>query len=201
MKRSKLPAQDSRGAAVRDRTLERQLAQLDQLDARLRALLDEDPLEWNFAPLEEDYRALREKIANGNVRAMIDARLTRIAQFKAQQARARDVAQIMEATSRREAELVQVQERQEARLLALRQPRFDAAGIVDRAALAGPHAPRFALLATNGRVLAYLLPGPGIDLGRWLRHAVGVTGSRTHDPRLRADVITVTGISAVQLLP
>jgi hypothetical protein len=55
------------------------------------------------------------------------------------------------------------------------------------------------LLALNGRVLAYLVPAPGVSLEPWVGRSVGVNGSRIPHPDLKADLITVTRLAPVRL--
>ena len=77
-------------------------------------------------------------------------------------------------------------------------PTFDGAGIIAPAGRAG--LPPFALVAPSGKLLAYLAPAPGVDLRGWDRREAGVLGRRVFDPRLQADVISVTAVSPVRLM-
>jgi len=75
---------------------------------------------------------------------------------------------------------------------------FDGAGIIERSSRRGT--PAYALLAPNGRLLAYLAVPQGVDIEAWRQREAGVVGRRQFDPRLGADVIEVTGLSPVRLL-
>jgi hypothetical protein len=185
-------------AAVSKR-LDTQLDELDGLDARFRAILDKDPLEWDFTELENDYRGLRAEIDSGNVQQMIDVRLARISSYRKTRAEHEEYERVSQETLRRDAELAEIQRRQEAQLTALRQPRYDGAGIVNRSALNRKGAPQYALLAPSGKVLAYLVAAPGVNLDAWLGRSVGVSGSRVPHPDLKADLITVFRLTPVRL--
>ena len=80
-------------------------------------------------------------------------------------------------------------------------PRFDGAGIIQRAATTYPGAPGYVLLAPNGRVLSYLEPAAGLNLDPYVGQSVGVLGPRHHRRDLRAEVIIVHGLSPVRLVP
>lgn len=61
--------------------------------------------------------------------------------------------------------------------------------------------PQYALVSPAGKFLAYLQPEPGVDLNRFLGHSIGVYGPRQNHTALRGDIISVTGLSPVRLLP
>ncbi len=177
------------------------LEELDRLDARFVSILNKPPLEWDFGQLEHDYQLLRGEAESNNIQQMIDTRLEKIANYRKTRATEEDLARIQTETARRDAELAEIQRRQEAQLASLRQPRFDGAGIVERSALTRRGTPRYALVTTTGRVLAYLAPAPGVNLESWIGRAAGVTGSRVPSTELRADLITVNRLTPVRLVP
>ena len=57
------------------------------------------------------------------------------------------------------------------------------------------------LLNPSGRVLAYLVPTPGVNLEAWVGLAAGVDGPRTPNRELKADLITVNRLTPVRLTP
>ena len=177
------------------------LDELDRLDARFRSILIKPALEWDFGQLENDYQALREETESSNIQQMIDSRLSRIADYRKARSEVEELARLEAETARRDAELADIQRRQEAQLAGLRQPRFDGAGIVERSALNRRGAPRYVLLAPTGRVLAYLVPAPGISLEGWIGRAAGVNGSRIPHSELKSDLITVNRLTPVRLIP
>ena len=184
-----------------DKKQESILDELDRLDARFRSILLKPAPEWDFGELERDYQTLRGETESDNVRQMIDARLDRIAGYRKTRGEEEELARIQNETARRDAELAEIQRRQEAQLASLRQPKFDGAGIIERAALTRPGAPRYVLLAPGGRVLAYLAPAPGVNLEGWVGRTAGVNGSRIRHPELKADLITVNRLAPVRLTP
>lgn len=192
------PTVDSR------RTRRRQAAQFDELDLldkRFRSILDKPPLDWEFSQLEQDYRALQEEAEVAGLRQMITARLVQIDGYRRTRSEHEELARLSDETLRRDAELAAAQRLHESHIIQLRQPRFDGVGIVDRASLNRPGAPQHALMAPNGRVLAYLVPAAGVNLDAWIGRAAGVMGSRVHHPDLKADLITVTRLQGVRLAP
>jgi hypothetical protein len=188
-------------AKTANRNQEAILDELDRLDARFRSILIKPVLEWDFGQVEHDYQALRGETDSGNIQQMIDTRLIRIAGYRETRTAEEDLARVQSETARRDAELAEIQRRQEAQLASLRQPRFDGAGLVQRSALTRRGAPPYVLLAPSGRVLAYLVPAPGVNLEGWIGRAAGVYGSRLPHPELKADLITVNRLTAVRLVP
>ncbi len=80
-------------------------------------------------------------------------------------------------------------------------PRFDGAGIVQRAATAGAGTPAYVLITPQGRVLAYLQPVAGLDLAPYVGKAMGLYGQRSYRPELRTDLIIVRSLTPVRLAP
>lgn len=78
-------------------------------------------------------------------------------------------------------------------------PKFDGAGIIQRIRGGRPGAPPHALIAPDGRILAYLRAVQGINLDRYLGQAMGVYGDRSHHPALQTDYIVVRGMTPVRL--
>ncbi|MGH7128333.1 MAG: hypothetical protein ACREJB_13045 [Planctomycetaceae bacterium] len=78
-------------------------------------------------------------------------------------------------------------------------PRFDGAGIVQRATLASPAAPRHVLLAPGGRILAWLQESDGVDLDQYLGRPMGLNGPRIRRDDLGADLIIVQYLTPVRL--
>jgi len=76
---------------------------------------------------------------------------------------------------------------------------YDGAGIVQRSAIQRPGLPTHVLLAPDGRVLTYLTAVPGIQLDRFLGHAVGIRGPRSFRTELNADLLAVHQLAPVRL--
>ncbi len=76
-------------------------------------------------------------------------------------------------------------------------PKFDGAGIVQKRNDEGK--PPFAIVAPDGRLLAYLQAPAELDLAPFVNFAMGVIGTRAFDETLKADVIQVRGLQPVQL--
>ncbi len=78
---------------------------------------------------------------------------------------------------------------------------LDGAGIISRLPIPRPGVPQHILVAPDGRLLAYLQAGRGINLDAHLGQSVGVIGRRTQEARLRSDLIIVQKLTPVQLQP
>ncbi|MCA9044456.1 MAG: hypothetical protein KDA69_09055 [Planctomycetaceae bacterium] len=78
------------------------------------------------------------------------------------------------------------------------QPNLNGAGIVQPLGVAGM--PPYALVAPDGRFLAYLEPADPQQLRSWVGKETGVIGQRAFDPRLNADLIRVRRVQSVRLV-
>ncbi len=76
-------------------------------------------------------------------------------------------------------------------------PKFDGAGIVQKRSDDGK--PAYAIVAPDGRLLAYLQAPPELDLAPYVNFQMGVIGDRAFDAAVNADVIQVRGLQPVQL--
>ena len=79
-------------------------------------------------------------------------------------------------------------------------PPLDGAGIVQRAAATFPNGPRHVLLAPNGRILAYLQAGGGVNLDAYVGRQMGIMGLRAYHPELQTDLIIVRAMIPVRLV-
>jgi hypothetical protein len=55
------------------------------------------------------------------------------------------------------------------------------------------------LIAPDGRLLAHLQPGMGVDLSAYVNQSLGIIGPRSYRADLKADVITVRSVHPVRL--
>ncbi len=79
-------------------------------------------------------------------------------------------------------------------------PELIGAGVLQR--MQGPASfPGFALIAPDGRLLAYVTPQPGVQAEEWVGKPVGLVGERDHDPALGRDHIRAKRMVAIQLTP
>lgn len=76
---------------------------------------------------------------------------------------------------------------------------FAGAGIVQPLDKSFSGGPQFLLIAPDGRFLAFLIPGQGIDLRQYGGKAMGIIGDRQFRKDWNADTITVRGLQPVQL--
>lgn len=172
-------------------------AALEELERRYLAIKEQPSERWDFGTLPDEYLELRDHVRHPAIQRKIDLRLRDlVADERFRDANA-DFLRITTVAAQREAQLLAVQEQLEQAQKS--QPVFDGAGIVQLAADATPQAPRFVLLAPDGRVLAHLQPEPGVELAPWVGREAGLTGRRSHQAALATDVIQVQRLSAVKL--
>lgn len=172
-------------------------AALEALEVRYLAIKDLPAVRWDFGTLPDEYLELRDHVRHPAIQRRIDFRLRDIVADERFRDATADFQRITTAAAQREAELVVQQEQLEQ--ASRSSPMFDGAGIVQLAADATLQAPRFVLLALNGKVLAHLQPEPGVDLAPWIGREAGLTGKRSHQPSLATDVIQVQRLTPVKL--
>jgi uncharacterized protein YraI len=80
-------------------------------------------------------------------------------------------------------------------------PQLDGAGVVQRLPRPMAGLPMHALVSPQGRLLTYLSPGRGVQLDQYVGQSMGVIGQRSHNARLRADIVIVEKLLPVQLQP
>lgn len=81
-----------------------------------------------------------------------------------------------------------------------RKPRFDGAGIIQRATTPRGGA-RHVLLGLDGRILSYLQASPGINLDQFVGQAMGLNGPRQFRRDLGTDFMVVRQMMRVRLRP
>jgi hypothetical protein len=172
-------------------------AAFEDLERRYLAIKEQPSERWDFGTLPDEYLELRDHVRHPAIQRKIGLRLQNIISDERFRDANADFLRITNAAAQREAQLASQQERHEHALRSL--PVFDGAGIVQLAGNATPQAPRYVLLAPNGRVLAHLQPEPGVDLAPWIGREAGLTGKRSHQPALATDVIQVERLTPVKL--
>jgi hypothetical protein len=78
-------------------------------------------------------------------------------------------------------------------------PAFAGAGMVVPMSQTFPGGPQYALVAPGGKLLAYLVPGQGVNLKGAVNQSMGIIGERSFRKEWGADVINVRGLQPVQL--
>lgn len=204
-KRSESPGMVRTGPS-RDE-LEDDRQRISALDARFRKILrHEDASQWDFTALEQDYKNLQHSAAHDAIRRQVNLRLRTVAKYRKIKAEHEEFVRLTKESDEREASILSL--RGKSRTPAPTDPqtrtsrrRFSGAGIIQRSVGAPPGAPAHALVALDGRVLAYLHPVRGLNLDQYLGRGMGLNGRRTHRPEWRTDLIVVEKVTPVRLVP
>lgn len=199
-------------------------SQLSLLDQRYSEMMNREPREWNLDAMAAEYQQI---LANADeaTATTIRQRLKMIESRRGVYDQFRKFVQITTETSQRDAQLASMQgvsvpqvaygglqtispptmtaeaEPTPAPTIALEsdvQPRLNGAGIVRPLGIAGM--PAFALVAPDGRFLAYLEPADANQLRPWIGKEAGVIGHRKFEPQLNADLIRVQRLTSVRLV-
>jgi len=211
--------------------LAQQRASLRQLDERLSEILAQDASRWNFGELEQAYRQLRSQASGPAIQRQVDLRLATLDEYKQLKRDYEEFVNLTAQTTQREMQLLSIQRNQggqtthrpvtstgtgrlapepDSRVSPPSQPesppkpqtyRFDGAGIIQRATPRFAGAPRYALVAPGGRLLALLKAQPDTQLEPYVGRSMGINGPRSFDRSLGIDVIEVREVTPVKLVP
>lgn len=199
---------------------------LNAIDLAFREMVERPVAEWDLDPLEKEYRHLRETSAHPALKNQIDLRLEAVERYRARRKEYDDFIRLTRDTDRRDRELLAMRHARErvaeidetpppstaapdpgsnatpppaVRHETRSQPRFDGAGIVQRITGAAPGRPSHVLLAPDGRLLAFLVAEPGVNLDLYLGREMGLNGDRGYRQELGADLIRVRSLTPVRL--
>jgi len=172
-------------------------ARIARLDNQFRSIIKRKTAQWDFAELKQEYQNLGDSAAHNDTRRGVNLRLRKLAQYQKIKDEHDQYVKLTKEAEDREASILSMQSKQEA----APKRRFSGAGIVQRSVGAPRGAPVHALVAPDGRVLAYLQAAPGVNLDHYLGRAVGVNGPRSHRTEWHTDHIFVEKLTPVRLKP
>ncbi len=196
-----------------------QFQHLDEIDKAYAAMMKTDPKQWDLDNVASQYESLK-TTSDSTVKAVIDQRLEIIGRRREILGHYKSFVQLANQTSKRDAQLVAQQTNYEVTAATTEwsspshqveteqqpsvggeavMPRVNGAGIVRAINRAG--GPAFAITSPDGRFLAYLELAKPISMQEWIGKEAGIIGKRSFDPNLRADLIRVQKIVAVELIP
>jgi hypothetical protein len=169
---------------------------MSRIESLHRAILQAPVEEWRLDEVRQRYEALLKTVTDSTSGNAIRSRLDEVAR---QEAIAQDARQIetLLARSRRRDATVALHER---RLVDAQKPQarpFDDVGLIQASSRKVGGERVFALIGRDGATQAYLDIPPGIDVKELMTHRVGVRGSARYDEALRARVISVREVEAL----
>jgi uncharacterized protein YgiM (DUF1202 family) len=207
-----------------DNPLEARREQLRDLDRQFREMIQQEPALWNLATLEQSYQALDGAGDEPAMHSQVQQRLWTMQKYARIQQDYQDFHRLTTETKQRDAQLASMQKQFDGSTASLGSgnipptnavpqppsgtvpsrpvtgtPRFDGAGIIEKANNPPPGAPPFVLISPDGRLLAYLQAAPGMDLSRVHRQSMGLFGERSYRADLKADLIVIRGMQPVRL--
>lgn len=205
-----------------------QKKQLDEIDGRFRATVGQDPGSWRLDELEREYQTLKQGALTEILVGQIEQRLAAIKRRRDIVRQYEEFIKLTTETSDREQQLLALQNSAGAPAMTTEietslgkpgglsapeatpsqsssnrsvsaMPTLDGAGLIQKQAPRFPGGPRYVLLATDGRTLAYLYSTSGINLEEQVGNERGVVGHRQFDNRLNGDTIDVRRLVPVRL--
>ncbi len=203
--------------------------ELDRIDRVYASMMQKEPAQWDLDSIKQQYQLLS-KGADSTIAALIQKRMDVLKRRRDILSHYQEFVRVSAESARRDQELVarQLGFQNESPLnetivqgqLSSEQmtpgqmpaqaglptdssvtPRLNGAGIIRPLPGGYPGTPRFALVAPDGRMLAYLEMAEGVRIDQWLGKPAGIIGNRGHHPQLGADVIRVQRVVPVQLVP
>ena len=188
-----------------------QRKRLEAIDARFRAMAQQEPPAWRLGELEADYAALRKDAATEMLVGQIGQRLAAIESRRKVLKQYEDFLALINRTSDQERKLLSLQTaagvKPDVRNASLADPAatpaemppLDGAGLVQKVTARVPNGPRYVLLAPDGRTLAYLIAADGVSIEEHVGKQRGVVGDRRRSETLGGDVIRVRRLVPVEL--
>jgi hypothetical protein len=161
-----------------------------------RAALRAPVEQWRLDDVRERYEALLKNVTDSAAGSVIRARLDEVAR---QQAIARDAREIetLLARSRRRDATVALDQRRVADAQKPQARAYDVEGLIQPSSRKIEGRKVFALIGRDGATQAYLDIPPGIDVKGLMTRRVGVRGSVNYDAALRARIIAVREVEAL----
>ena len=202
------------------------LERLDMIDVQFRTMIKQEPSTWNLKEIEQQYTQLDNEASLPSQSKTIALRLDAVARYEKTHREYLNFLTISDEAKQRDAQLASVQRDAEQRALngnandagpqpppvvastadnvtppvpQPNVPKFAGAGMVVTMAQTFPGGPQYALVVPGGKVLAYLIPAPGVDMKRAVNQSMGIIGDRSFRKEWNADVIMVRGMQPVQL--
>jgi SH3-like domain-containing protein len=168
-------------------------SELDDINAQLSLVLAQPPTRWQCAPLAERVEKLLGQTQNVTQRSEARAVAQRIAQAEEVRRRYETPAAARAGLDPAAGGIAGQPSRSRSP-----DPRYDGAGRlvpVEPAKIGGP---RYALVDDRGRVLNYVVPAPGVNMGYYVGRRVGVTGTRTPLLDQDSELVTARHISPLE---
>jgi len=202
------------------------LDRLDTIDSQFRTMIKQEPSIWNLKEIERQYTQLDNEATLPSQSKTIALRLDAVARYEKTHREYLSFLKTSEEAKQRDAQLAAVQRDAEQRALngnptdagpqpqpqtaasatdnvpqaqQPNAPQFAGAGMVVSMAKTFPGGPQYALVAPGGKLLAYLIPAPGVDMRRAVNQSMGIVGDRSFRKEWNTDVIMVRGLQPVQL--
>jgi hypothetical protein len=171
-------------------------AELAQIEAEHRAIVRGPVEQWHLDSVKQRYEALLRRVTDPAAGNAIRARLDQAARQEDAAQAARTIATILDRSRRRDRAVAQ----EVRRLAQARTPQtrpFHAQGLLQPSSRKVDGRKVFALIGPEGTATAYLDIPAGLDTGPLLSHIVGVRGTIHYNEPLRARLISVTEIEAL----
>lgn len=193
--------------------------ELDRIDRVYAGMMQKEPAQWDLDAIEAQYNRLATG-ADSAIAALVQKRIDVINRRREILSHYQNFVRVSAESARRDQQLVTMQlgfqnegpsettfpatpslpSQPGETIDSSIAPRLNGAGVIQQ--LPGyPGVPRYALVAPDGRLLAYLETAEGIRIHEWVGKPSGIIGNRAFNPQIGADVIRVQRVVPVQLVP
>jgi len=171
-------------------------AAITQIDTTHRAILRGPIEQWRLEEVRQRYEALLKSVTDSTSGNAIRGRLDEVARHEAIASDARQIETLLARTRRRDG-IVALNERRLADAQMPRTRPYNIVGLIQASSRKIGGQKVFALIGRDGATQAYLDIPPGIDVKGLMTHRVGVRGAVHYDEALRARVISVREVEAL----
>jgi hypothetical protein len=177
--------------------------QLMQIQIELSQIVAGPPATWQLGVLRLKIRSLSENGKSATERAQARRLLERVAEFEEVRLRHEELAAEFLGPGSAAGELNPVGKSVSSRpgqLATARptfDPRFDGSGWLMPVITQRTNVPRYALTDDYGRILKFVTPSPGLNVRRYLRKQIGVSGTQQMLPDLKRPHLTAERITVL----
>jgi hypothetical protein len=152
--------------------------------------------QWRLEEVRQHYETLLKSVTDSAAGSAIRARLDELARQDAVARDARQIETLLSRSRRRDA-TVALGKRRLADVQKPQARAYDIEGLIQASSRKVEGRRMFALIGRDGATQAYLDIPPGIDVRGFMTHRVGVRGAVNYNAALRARVISVREIEAL----
>jgi hypothetical protein len=180
--------------------------EVEAIDRELSRVVVSEPVQWNFAEIQERIEALTAKTITQSTQEAIEDLKERLARFEDIRTRSLEHAKA-DGVAPAGALPPALNTAHSPPAVPGRRPpdeagesgRYDGVGRLTRVVSQRPNAPRFALVDGRNEVVSFVSPAPGVNLHTYEGQYIGITGARGYMPELKKAHVTALRVTPLSM--